>query len=208
MKITAFFFLTELLLGMNYILLFSILFVGAFAGSLRGALWAEKQHGLLYSGQRGGGGIYADHHEETQIAPAPVLIFTFPEDLLIALLVSSRRDGGSEVKELVVTLGVRIAIHQVHIGLRIVLVHRVVPVHCIDTAHESAIDEWQFPVFAIVDLSSAGDHQCEPEGTLRIGTPGAPVFWCLELLGLIYDTIHVQADWDAFCRCQTVCCYQ
>ena len=97
----------------------------------------------------------------------------------------------------------RVVIHQVEIRLRIILIHRVVPIHRIDATHESAIDDRQFPVFTVVDLSAAGEDQCEPESTLRVRSPGTPVFGCLKLLAF-YDTVHVQAHWGGLQLLQTV----
>ena len=66
------------------------------------------------------------------------------------------------MQELVVALRAGVVVHQVNIGLRVVLVHRVVPVHRIHAADESTIHERQFPILAVVDLSPSGDDEREP----------------------------------------------
>ena len=92
------------------------------------------------------------------------------------------------MQELVVTLRVGIVVHQVYIGLGIVLVHHIVPVHRVHTADESAIHERQFPILAVVDLSPSGDDEREPQGPLGIRTPRRPVLLHLLLAeGCVHD---------------------
>ncbi len=59
-----------------------------------------------------------------------------------------------EVQKLIVALGVWVIVHNIHVGLRIVVIHLVVPGDGVCTAYETAIDERQFPIFAIVYLSA------------------------------------------------------
>ena len=75
----------------------------------------------------------------------------------------------SEVQEHVIALRGGILIRQVEIGLRIVFIHVVVPVHRIQTAYDSAVDDGQLPVLTVVDLSTARDDECQPQRPLGIG---------------------------------------
>ena len=126
--------------------------------------------------------IHPQHHEETQVAPASVFVLSLPEDVLIPLFVGLCGDLHAQVQELVVTLRAGVIVHQVNIGLGVVLVHRVVPAHGIHTADESAIHERQFPVFAVIYLSPSGDDECEPQGPFRVRPPRRPVLFRLPFL--------------------------
>ena len=131
--------------------------------------------------------IDTDQTEETQIAPTAVFVLAFLEDVLVTLALGICRDLHAEMQELVVTLRVWVVIRQVQIGLGIVYIHGVVPTHGINATHESAIDQRQFPVLAVVDLSTARDDQCQPQGTLGVRRPGGPVFGEFQLFCRVVD---------------------
>ena len=143
-------------------------------------------------------GIDADHHEETQVAPAAVLVAALLEDVLIVLGIL-RGDLRAEVQELVIALRTRVIVHEVQIGLGVVHIHAVVPTHRIDTAHEPSIDQWQLPVFAIVNLSAAGDDQCQPQGPFGVGRKlGAELVWLVVRHRLIH---HLHQTVGSLCEC-------
>ena len=95
---------------------------------------------------------------------------------------------GPEVLELVVAVRLGVVVHEIHVGLRVVVVHHVVPPHGVETAHESSVEDGQLPVFAVVDLSGSGQNDGQPHGPLRVGAPRAPV-----ALALV-EGIHQCAD--------------
>ncbi len=86
------------------------------------------------------------------------------------------------MQELAVALGVRIIVRDVDVCLRIVVVHLVVPSQGIDTSDYTTIEDRQFPVFAVVDLSAAWNDQCQPQGTFGIRSPFRPVFFAVLFL--------------------------
>jgi hypothetical protein len=63
------------------------------------------------------------------------------------------------MQELVVAGRSGVVVCDIEISLRVVFIHVVVPVHGIQATDESAIDEWQFPVFPVVNLSTSRNNE-------------------------------------------------
>ena len=70
--------------------------------------------------------IDTNHHKDAHITPTAVLVFTTLEYLLESFFVAGI-NLYTQVQKLVVAVSSRVGIHQVQVGLRIVLIHHVVP---------------------------------------------------------------------------------
>ena len=89
---------------------------------------------------------------------------------------------------LIVTLCVRIIVRDVHIGLGVVFVHHAIPTPGVDTSHKTTVNNRQFPVFVIINLSGTGNHHGKPHRPLGVWTPCVPVaFGFMELYGVCHQ---------------------
>ena len=79
------------------------------------------------------------------------------------------------MQKLVIALRIGVVVHKVHICLRVVAVHLVVPAHSVCASYETTVYNRQFPVFAVVYLSGTGQYDSQPHGTLGIRSPCTPV---------------------------------
>ena len=95
----------------------------------------------------------------------------FLEPVFLARYVIAHRE------HLLITLGVGVAVHDVQIGLRIVLQHHIVPGERICAPQITSIDDGELPVFTVIDLSSAREHERYPHGSDRIWAEGSQLAW-------------------------------
>src|SRR5574344_2037768 len=79
------------------------------------------------------------------------------------------------MEKTVVTLCTWVVVHDIQISLGIILVHLIVPVHCIQTSYYSSVNDRQFPVFSVIYLSCSRQYDGEPYRTLRVWCPCRPV---------------------------------
>ena len=98
----------------------------------------EFREGCVHVGIDDGEGVDAYHHEGSHISPSAEFVFTLTEDFLVAFYVGGI-DCGSQMQKLVVALRVRVIIHNVEVGLRVVVIHLVVPGDGVSAAYETTI---------------------------------------------------------------------
>ena len=75
-------------------------------------------------------------------------------------------------EEILVAGSTRVVIHYVEIGLRVVAIHLVVPIEGIGATEESTIHDGEFPIFVVVDLSTAREYERTPCCLARVGGEG------------------------------------
>ena len=90
---------------------------------------------------------------------------------------------------------VGVCVHDVEICLGVVCEHLGVPGECIDAAEESAIDDGEFPVFAVVDLSGSWQYEGEPCGADGVGFESGEVSSVALLLYVSFEIWKHQMDY-------------
>ena len=152
----------------------------------------ELRQGSVDVGIDDGKRVDTDEYEEAHVPPTAVSVFPVLEERLILFDVAGVYLR-PQMQELIVALSVGVVVHDVHVGLGIVVKHLVVPAHGIGTTDHSAIDDGEFPIFPIVNLAGAGEHQCEPQRPFGRGTPCSPVSFCLGKCAVAVELFHLQA---------------
>ena len=110
--------------------------------------------------------VNAHESKGTHVAITAIAVFAVFEDGFEAFFLP--RDIVVGGKHIQIRLCVWVVVHNVQIGLRIVAVHLLVPHEGVSTTQETTVEDRQFPVFAVVYLSCAGQYYGEPECLLWI----------------------------------------
>ena len=91
--------------------------------------------------------------EDAKVALATIVVLTVLEHASEVVLVGLNVIAWG--KEILITGSAWVVIHNVEVGLRVVAVHLVVPIERIGTTKEPTIYDGEFPIFVVIDLSTA-----------------------------------------------------
>ena len=58
------------------------------------------------------------------------------------------------MQEAIIALGRRVIINKIDVCLRIVMIHLIIPCHCVNTPNNTAIEYWELPILTIINLPS------------------------------------------------------
>ena len=110
-------------------------------------------------------------------------------------------DAVAHWQHILVTLRIRVVVHDVDVGLGVVPEHLVVPSECVGTSEESSVDDGQFPILAVIDLPCTRQHQSQPHGTYGVGCE-------VPFVALLLDALLEQAVDDGCVQRQSVIIFQ
>ena len=97
------------------------------------------------------------------------------------------------MQKLVIALRVRVIVHDVKVGLRIVVIHLVVPGDGICASYETTVNDRQFPIFTIVYLACSRQDERHPHCSFGIRMPGAPVAFFLHWSERLVELCQIAA---------------